>query len=105
MQGPAEADQESGERASRSQPKQPAAGEPGYPALDPAPAAPRAEEEECLPAERVEEPHLVRPWIGRQGNTLGELDRAPEPEGSGKHAGRPEPEPNKHEGEHGEQHN
>ena len=105
MQRPAEADQEPGERTSRRQPEQPAVGEPGNPSLDPTPAAPGTQEEEGLPAERVEEPHLVRPWIGRQRDTLVELDRAPEPEGGGKHARRPEPEPNQHEGEHGEQHN
>jgi hypothetical protein len=80
-------------------------GEPGNPALDPTPAAPGTQEEEGLPAERVEEPHMVRSWIGWQRKTLVELGRTPEPEGGGKHARRPAPEPDEHEREHGQQHN
>src|SRR5919198_5382553 len=103
MQRPGEAKQERSECASQRQPEQPAVGEPGNPALDPAPAAPRAQEEEGLPAKRIKVPHLVWSWIGRQRNTLVELDRAPEPEGGGQHARRPEPEPDQHEGKYGEQ--
>src|SRR5262249_53181333 len=102
---PGEANQQPSKRTSRRQPEQPAVGEPGDLALYPTPAAPRAQEEESLPAEWVEEPHLVWSWIGRQRNALVELHRAPEPEGSGKHAGWPEREPKENEREQGEQHN
>src|SRR4029450_630357 len=105
MQRPAEANQEPSERASQRQPEQPAVSEPGDPALYPPPATPRTQEEEGLPAKWVEVPPLVWSWIAPQRNPLVELDRAPEPEGGDKHACRPEPEPNEHEGEHGEQYN
>src|SRR5215831_12609204 len=105
MQRPAKANQERSKRANRRQPEQPAVGEPGDLALYPTPATPRAQEEEGLPAERVEVPHLVRSWIGRQRKVLVELDRTPEPEGGGKHARWPEPEPNEHEKKDSEQHN
>src|SRR5262245_34040863 len=103
MQRPAKANQESSKRARYRQPEQPAVDEPGDVAMYPTPAAPRAQEEEGLPAKRVEVPHLVRSWIGRQRNALVELDRTPKPEGGGEYTRRPEPEPNEHEGEHGEQ--
>src|SRR5437899_12092208 len=104
MQRPTEANQEPNERASRRQSEQPAVGEPGDVALCPTPAAPRAQEAQGLPTERVEVPHLVWSSIGRQRKALVELYRAPEPEGGDEHARRPEPEPNKYEGEHSEQH-
>src|SRR5215831_334655 len=63
MQRPAKANQERSERARYRQPEQPAVSEPGNPALVSTPAAPRPQEEEGLPAERVEVSHLVRSWI------------------------------------------
>src|SRR5439155_25776018 len=95
MQRPTEANQEPIERASRRQSEQPAIGEPGDLALCPTPAAPRAQEEQGLPTERVEVPHLVWAWIGRQRKVPVELYRARKPEGGDEHAGRPEPDHNR----------
>src|SRR4029434_11288173 len=97
MQRPATANEESGEPTSHHQPEQPAIGEPGNASLDPTPATPGTQEEESLPAEGIEDPHFIRPWIGSQRDMFVELDRTPEPKGGGKHTRWPEPEPNQHE--------
>ena len=104
VQRPAEADHECDQREARGQPEQPPAVEPGQPIAGSSPPEPRSEEEQRLPAERIEGPDPVRTGIGGQRDPRVDLDREPQGERGGEHDMRPEPEPGQREGQGGQQH-
>ena len=72
--------------------------------MDVPPAKPCAQQEERLPGERIERPHPVGARIGRQRDSIVELDRQPERERGQKYHSRPGPETRQHEGENRQQH-